>query len=114
MGLDIVPAPPGEDARFEGEVERLVDGRDLNPFDVRAVEAVAGLVLRVMDARALIVAEGLVVDSPKGRVEHPAVQIEKRASQEIRGWVDMRPDLFGARGEEEVEEGSAFDRFRSV
>nr|WP_282441361.1 P27 family phage terminase small subunit [Corynebacterium pygosceleis] len=68
------------------------------PFDLAAVEAVAGLNLRIRDARRAIESEGTMIDSGNGLpVEHPALAVEKRASQEIRGWVQARPDLFGER-----------------
>lgn len=86
------------DERLQDEVERLTDGRSLNQFDKSAVEAVAGLNLRLVDARKSISAEGMVIDDGKGfPIEHPALLIEKRASAEIRGWVKDRPDLFGQR-----------------
>ena len=81
---------------FDDEVEALRAGRDLNHFDLAAVETVAGLILRVREAQEAIQREGTIVDDGKGfPVEHPALVIEKRASQEIRGWVQQRPDLFG-------------------
>lgn len=81
---------------FDDEVEALRAGRDLNHFDLAAVETVAGLILRVREAQEAIQREGTIVDDGKGfPVEHPALSVEKRASQEIRGWVKERPDLFG-------------------
>lgn len=84
-------------ARLDDEVERLRDGRDLSPFDLSVMQTVAGLNLRLIDARARIEAEGTIIEDSHGfPVEHPALAIEKRVSAEIRGWVDKRPDLFGA------------------
>lgn len=81
---------------FVAEVERLADGRVLSPADRSAVEAVAGLTMRVVQARRVLEVEGITVEDASGVLkEHPAVGVEKKASQEIRGWVDQRPDLFG-------------------
>lgn len=83
--------------RLAAEVERLLDGRELSPFDREVVEIVAGLTLRARDARLAVEREGTVIDDGKGfPVEHPAILVEKRASAELRGWVKDRPDLFGA------------------
>lgn len=83
-------------SRIDDEADRLADGRVLSPFDREALETVAGLTLRVRDAREQVEREGLIIDDGKGfPVEHPALLIEKRASQELRGWVKDRPDLFG-------------------
>lgn len=82
---------------MDDEVERLRDGRELTPFDLSVMETVAGLNLRLIDARARIDAEGTIIEDSHGfPVEHPALAIEKRASAEIRGWVVQRADLFGA------------------
>lgn len=83
------------DERLRDEAERIRAGRELNHFDMSAVETVAGLVLRVLDAQAIIAEEGAVIVEGGQQVEHPAVVVERRASQEIRGWVKDRPDLFG-------------------
>lgn len=80
-------------------VEHLANGRVLSPFDMEAMQTVAGLIMRLRSARAAIVASGgqIIVDDGKGfPVEHPALLVEKRASAELRGWVKDRPDLFGA------------------
>lgn len=82
--------------RLTEMAEKLRAGRELNEFDEQAVLAVAGLYLRLQDAQRAIANEGTIVDDGKGMpIEHPALVIEKRASQEIRGWVKDRPDLFG-------------------
>ena len=100
--------------RFESLVGGLcADLGGLPTFDRRAVEAVAGLLLRVEDARAYIAEYGAVVDSR----ENPACLTERTASAEIRGWVKERPDLFGPRvhapgGEHPA--GSLKDRFKVV
>lgn len=84
------------DKKTFAEYERIRDDRDLSPFDQSAVEAVAGLLIRLRDAQEAISREGTIVDDGKGfPVEHPALLVEKRASAEIRGWVKDRPDLFG-------------------
>lgn len=78
------------------EKKRLLNGRELNPFDDEVVEIVAALTLRLKEARETIEREGQIVDDGKGfPVEHPALLIEKRASMELRGWVKDRQDLFG-------------------
>ena len=82
---------------FKDELERLRDGRSLSPFDEEALSTVAGLVVRLKEARSAIESEGMIIDDGKGfPIEHPALIIEKRASQEMRGWIKERPDLFGA------------------
>lgn len=86
-------------SRIDDVFNDLADGRVLNPFDREAVLTVAGLVCRVRDARNAVEREGAIIDDGKGfPIEHPAIQVEKRASAEIRGWVKERPDLFGRRG----------------
>jgi len=41
---------------------------------------------RLVDARALIVKEGLTVEGLHGDVRNPAVMVEEAASKEIRAW----------------------------
>lgn len=92
-------------SKFQAEVDRLTDGRTLNEFDKSAVETVAGLNMRLVDARSAIAEEGLIIDDGKGfPIEHPALIIEKRASAELRGWVKDRPDLFGERGKKSADD----------
>ena len=81
--------------RFAAEVERLAAGRPLTEADKSAVEAVAGLTMRVAEARRVLDAEGITIEVRGELKEHPAVGVEKKCSQEIRGWVEQRPDLFG-------------------
>lgn len=84
------------DDRLLAEVDRIRAGRDLNPFDQSVVETVASLTLRAADARDAWINEGSVIDDGKGfPIPHPALEIEKAASAELRGWVKSRPDLFG-------------------
>ena len=83
------------DDRFAAEVERLAAGRPLTEVDRSAVEAVAGLTMRVAEARRVLAAEGITIEVRGELKEHPAVGVEKKCSQEIRGWVEQRPDLFG-------------------
>lgn len=84
-----------QDDRFAAEVERLAAGRPLTAADKSAVEAVAGLTMRVAEARRVLEAEGITIEVRGELKEHPAVGVEKKCSQEIRGWVEQRPDLFG-------------------
>ena len=83
------------DDQFAAEVERLTAGRPLTAVDKSAVEAVAGLTMRVAEARRVLEAEGITIEVRGELKEHPAVGVEKKCSQEIRGWVEQRPDLFG-------------------
>lgn len=83
------------DDRLAAEVERLAAGRPLTEVDKSAVEAVAGLTMRVAEARRVLEAEGITIEVRGELKEHPAVGVEKKCSQEIRGWVEQRPDLFG-------------------
>lgn len=85
-------------SELQDEIDRLADGRELNSFDQEAVATVAGLTLRLREARDAVEREGMIIDDGKGfPIEHPALIIEKRASAEVRGWVKDRPDLFGER-----------------
>lgn len=100
---------------FGNEVQRLSNGRDLTPFDRSAIEAVAGLVLRIEEARRRIADEGLtVLDKDGVPKEHPAVGVEKRASQELRGWVKDRPDLFGEMKSSRPQSGGGFPGLAAV
>ena len=64
--------------------------------DRAAIVAFAGQVRRAEAARVRIDADGVVVEKANGDLmAHPAVEIERSASREIRGWVERRPDLFG-------------------
>ena len=83
------------DDRFAAEVDHLAAGRSLTAVDKSAVEAVAGLTMRVAEARRVLEAEGITIEVRGELKEHPAVGVEKKCSQEIRGWVEQRPDLFG-------------------
>ena len=85
---------------FGSVVDGIVAGRTLNPFDVQVVETVAGLILQIEAARRVLDSEGIVLaDDRGGTVEHPAVGVEKKCSQELRGWIKDRPDLFGQQKE---------------
>ncbi|MGX7906654.1 P27 family phage terminase small subunit [Corynebacterium propinquum] len=106
-------------SRIDDEFERLRDGRQLSPFDREVLFTVAGLVLRVRDARDAVEREGQIIDDGKGfPIEHPALVIEKRASQEIRGWVKDHPNLFGQRShapkESSTPKGDKFGGFKLV
>ena len=69
----------------------------LRPVDLAAVEAFSAQVRRSEEARRRIDEDGLIVEDSKGfATAHPALEIERAASREMRGWVDRRPDLFGA------------------
>lgn len=65
--------------------------------DRAAIEMFAAQLSRAEKARARIDADGVVVEKANGDLmPHPAVEIERSASREIRGWVERRPDLFGS------------------
>lgn len=65
--------------------------------DRQAVEAFAGLVGQVSEARRVLAEDGVFVLDERGRlVESPAARSLRAASAEIRGWMKDRPDLFGA------------------
>lgn len=92
-------------AEFRSEFERLKAGRNLNEVDSEAVKAVAGLTVRIRDARDLLDNEGVVTSTDRGvLIEHPAAKVERMASAEIRGWVKDRPDLFGERGKKSADD----------
>lgn len=81
---------------LDQEVRRLTGGRDLNAADRASIEAVAGLHLRIQQAREVIDQDGITIRDQNGVLkEHPAVAVERRASAELRGWAKDRPDLFG-------------------
>ncbi len=83
------------ETRHEREYEKLRAGRDLNPADEAILRTFAGLVVRVHEARKELEFDGAVMSTEKGLVTHPAVDVEIKASAEMRGWVQRRPDLFG-------------------
>lgn len=65
--------------------------------DRAAIEMFAAQLRRAEKARARIDTDGVVVEKANGDLmAHPAVEIERSASREIRGWVERRPDLFGS------------------
>ncbi|GAC71018.1 hypothetical protein GS4_47_00080 [Gordonia soli NBRC 108243] len=73
----------------------IAEGRPAR--DRAAITAFAGQVRRAESARDRIDTDGVVVEKANGDlVAHPAVEIERSASREIRGWVERRPDLFGS------------------
>lgn len=62
-----------------GERPERIEGPDL--------EAYCGQVARLRDAQRRLAAEGSVVADPKGNpIPHPALEIERRAQDEIRKW----------------------------
>lgn len=83
--------------RFAAEVERLAAGRTLTEVDRSAVEAVAGLTMRVAEARRVLDAEGITVEVRGELKEHPAVGVEKKCSQEIRGGLSSARICLGSR-----------------
>lgn len=97
-------------SRIDAEAERIRAGRDLSPFDMEAVQTVAGLTIRVRDAREQVERDGAIIDDGHGGVmEHPVIMVEKRASQELRGWVKDRPDLFGPQKEKKAAPRQRFE-----
>lgn len=63
--------------------------------DQEIINVVAGLIARIKEARQLMKTDGIIEFSEKGTTVSPLVNIEKMMSQELRGWVKERPDLFG-------------------
>lgn len=52
------------------------------------MEALCGQVYRVRDAQRRVTEEGAVVADDKGNpVEHPALDIERRAQDQVRRWM---------------------------
>lgn len=70
------------------------NSHELDIIDMQALEAYAGQLYRMRAARDMLEDEGLIWSSNKGQVAHPAVEIERQASQEMRQWISRRPDLF--------------------
>ena len=70
------------------------DGAELGVIDMQALEAYSGQLYRMRAARDILEEEGLVIDGMRGSTQHPAVEIERQASQEMRQWISRRPDLF--------------------
>lgn len=60
------------------------------------MESLCTQIHRARDAQKRITEEGLVVADDKGRpVEHPAIDIERKAQNEIRRWMkDFKPRLW--------------------
>lgn len=71
--------------------QRIAGGRDLSEIDHVWVGIVSGLVAQLEEARTLIERDGVIVNGEA----HPGFDVQRKASQEIRGWIERRPDLFG-------------------
>lgn len=105
----------GNTRRVEDKVTELLNGREVPPGDLELVRTFAGLVLRVEDARHQVTMEGVIIDDGKGfPVPHPGLEIERRTSAELRGWVKDRPDLFGAPVEDTKPRREKFGGFKVV
>lgn len=87
-------------------VTALAADHELDIIDMQALEAYAGQLYRMRAARDILEDEGLIWSSVKGQVAHPAVEIERQASQEMRQWISRRPDLFAPPEEVESPHGS--------
>ncbi|MGO3084254.1 hypothetical protein [Ancrocorticia populi] len=72
---------------------RIIDGRDLSHQDMLQVEIVAGVIAQIHEAQALLADQGLTIAD--GTEQNPLVEVEKKLSLEVRGWIERRPDLFG-------------------
>lgn len=86
----------GSDAEVRRERDRvaqkrIIGGRDLSEIDQVWVGIVSGLVAQIEEARTLIERDGVIVNGEA----HPGFDVQRKASQEIRGWIERRPDLFG-------------------
>ncbi len=80
--------------RIEARIQRH---SDLDGVDSEIVNVVAGLIDRIRQARQDVAENGVTYLGEKGEpFIHPSVNVEKMMSQELRGWVKERPDLFGA------------------
>lgn len=73
------------------EAVRLAAGRDPNPFDYEIFLTVAGLTMRLRECRELLAQFGPLTTDGQ---ENPLLEVERKTSQELRGWVKARPDLF--------------------
>ena len=82
------PGPPaGLPAELRGIWAELV-GQVRSDIGAAGLEALCVQVLRMRDARDRVTNDGLVVQDAKGNaVPHPALEIEKRAQNEIRVWL---------------------------
>lgn len=73
-------------------VDELSDGKSLSAADRVTVEAYASLVVDMRAAQEFLEDLDVIVEGE----EHPAVGVIAKCSREMRGWVERRPDLFGA------------------
>lgn len=75
----------------------LAGTESVNAVDRAALEAFAGQADRMRQAREQIDKDGLFITRNGVSVPHPALEIERAASREMRGWEAARPDLFAWR-----------------
>ncbi|AXC38083.1 terminase small subunit [Gordonia phage Nadeem] len=106
------PPPPVTAAQVVADI--LASFTDPSAVDRAAIEAFAAQAARAREARRRIDSEGLIVEDGKGfPVPHPALELERAASRELRGWETARPDLFagGAKpaGTSSTSKGGAAD-----
>lgn len=73
-------------------VDQLSAGKELSAADLVTVEAYASLVVDMRAAQDILEDLDVIVEGG----EHPAVGVIAKCSREMRGWVERRPDLFGA------------------
>ncbi|RSZ61528.1 hypothetical protein EAH68_12760 [Corynebacterium hylobatis] len=85
---------PDADVRRERDRvarKRIIGGREISEIDHVWVGIVSGLVAQIEEVRTLIERDGVLVNGEA----HPGFDVQRKASQEIRGWIERRPDLFG-------------------
>lgn len=83
---------------FAGAERELIErAQDAPANDRAAILTFVAQMRRSENARLRIESEGLIIEDSKGYpIPHPAIDIERAASRELRGWIDRRPDLFGS------------------
>jgi P27 family predicted phage terminase small subunit len=75
-----LPAPPSHlTSATQDWWRQIVADYELEPHHLKLLEAAADAWDRMAQARATVLAEGLTIESGKGRKQHPAVAIERDA-----------------------------------
>jgi P27 family predicted phage terminase small subunit len=73
-------------ALWERVVPELARLDLVKPIDAEALAAYCLTWQRLVDAQAIIAAEGLLATNSQGRVRHPAVAVVEAASKDLRAW----------------------------